>query len=324
VVQRATYGAPPVERLMDLAWAPDGHSLLVATQLGDSTGGGPSRSRLLLLDGQPRGQEATSPPPVELITLPAEVVPGSYSWAPDGHWVAFLVRASSAPGGKGLLSLVALDIGTGSFRYLADLGRAGQPTDPLPVAPVARQPAGADGAGERLVYVAPVPGATSSGASGLFGLLSAAAPAEPPSGLFTATPAAPDLAPEERRRLGTTTGVLGPVWRGSGSGRTGASLLGLARTDQGGQLALRGIDPASGRVQDLGMGLPAEVAPRAAAVAVRWDAVDGRALVLARPPAGRASAGPRVRKPSTRGWSPSPSRSASRQSKEHLDEVQVS
>ena len=41
---------------MDLAWAPDGHSLLVATQLGDSSGGGPSRSRLLLLDGQPRGQ----------------------------------------------------------------------------------------------------------------------------------------------------------------------------------------------------------------------------------------------------------------------------
>jgi hypothetical protein len=82
------------------------------------------------------------------------------------------------------------------------------------------------------------------------------------------------------------------VWRSSGSGRTGASLLGLVRTDQGGQLALRGIDPASGRVQDLGMGLPGEVAPRAAAVAVRWDAVDGRALVLAPPPAGRASAGP--------------------------------
>src|SRR5919205_2438825 len=283
-VQRATYGAPPVERLMDLAWAPDGHSLLVATQLGDSSTGGPSRSRLLLLDGQPRAQDATSPPPVELITLPAEVVPGSYSWAPDGHWVAFLVRASSAPGGKGLLSLVALDIGTGSFRYLADLGRAGQPTDPLPVAPVAWQPAEAEGAAQRLVYVAPVPGATSSGASGLFGLLSAAAPAEPPSGLFTATPAAPDLAPEERSQLGTTTGVLGPVWRGSGSGRTGASLLGLARTDQGGQLAVRGIDPASGRVQDPGVSLPAEVAPRAAAVAVRWDAVDGRALVLARPP----------------------------------------
>ena len=157
---------------------------------------------------------------------------------------------------------------------------------------MAWQPADAEGAAQRLVYVAPVPGATSSGAGGLFGLLTAAAPAEPPSGLFVATPAAPDLAPEERRRLGTTTGVLGPVWRGSGSGRTGASLLGLVRTDQGGQLALRGIDPASGRVQDLGVSLPAEVAQRAAAVAVRWDAVDGRALVLARPPAGRASAGP--------------------------------
>jgi hypothetical protein len=122
--------------------------------------------------------------------------------------------------------------------------------------------------------------------------LSAGAPAEPPSGLFTATPAAPDLAPEERRQLGTTTGVLVPVWRGNGSGRTGASLLVLVRTDQGGRLALRGIDPSSGRVQDLGLGLPAEVAQRAGAVAVRWDAAGGRALVLARPPAGRASAGP--------------------------------
>ena len=36
----------------------------------------------------------------------------------------------------------------------------------------------------------------------------------------------------------------------------------------------------------------AALPPASAAVAVRWDTADGRALVLARPPAGRTSAGP--------------------------------
>jgi hypothetical protein len=72
------YGTPPpVERLADLAWAPDGRHLLVATHLCDS--GGPSRARLLLLD-----TGAAPLPPRELVTMPAEPVPGSYSWSAAG------------------------------------------------------------------------------------------------------------------------------------------------------------------------------------------------------------------------------------------------
>ena len=42
------YGTPPVEQLADLAWAPDGRHLLVATRIGD--GASVSRARLLVLD----------------------------------------------------------------------------------------------------------------------------------------------------------------------------------------------------------------------------------------------------------------------------------
>jgi hypothetical protein len=113
------------DRLSDLAWLPDGRSLLVAVQRSLMAGG--SETQLLLLNAVDQSTRA-------LITLPAEPVAGSYSWRPDGGAVAFLARAG------GLVSLVTLTVPAGQIRYLTDL----EQTDgaPLPFAPVAWGPHG--------------------------------------------------------------------------------------------------------------------------------------------------------------------------------------
>jgi hypothetical protein len=275
------YGTPPVEQLTDLAWDPDGRHLVVATRIGD--GASPSRARLLVLDTQDTGA-----PPRELITMPAEPVPGSYTWSADGSWVAFEARADSAPAGRGLVTLVAARVADDvalDFRYLADLGRTDSTTaPPLPVAPVAWEPATAeDVPGARLLYTAPVASASSAGGLlDLGGLLGFRPPAAPPSGLFVTTPAAPELTPDDQRRVGSTTGLVGPIWLPPAVGPDAGPVLALARTnDNGGQLALRTVDLASGRAQDTGSHLPAGVGSRSSP-GVRWDALHGQALLLAR------------------------------------------
>jgi hypothetical protein len=202
------YGAPPVERLADLAWALDGRTLLVATRIGD--GASPSRARLLLLD-----TNSTDAVPRELITMPAEPMPGSYSRSADGNWVAFVARANSAAGGKKLVTLVAADLAgdaTADFRYVTDLGAADSASAPPP--PVAWEPAAAQGApGTRLLYAAPVPSASdSAGLLDLGSLLGFHAPAAPPVGLFLTTPAASELASDDQRRIGNSVGLVGPAW----------------------------------------------------------------------------------------------------------------
>jgi len=118
-----------VEEVHDLAWTPDGHHLLVTVRLAAIAGGyAPApRSRLLLVDASPEQLG----PPVELMTLPAEVVSGSYTWAPDGNWVAFLTQATSGSGGNNFVALCAVDTRAGGaisgFRYVADLGRWSDP-----------------------------------------------------------------------------------------------------------------------------------------------------------------------------------------------------
>ena len=117
-------GAADVEQVHDLTWTPDGQHLLVTLQLAaTAAGNAPApRSRLLLVDASP--EQATRP--VELITLPAQVVAGSYIWAPDGNWVAFLTQAPSGSGVSSFVALCAVDTSAGGavsgFRYVADLG----------------------------------------------------------------------------------------------------------------------------------------------------------------------------------------------------------
>jgi dipeptidyl aminopeptidase/acylaminoacyl peptidase len=169
----------PEQRLVDLAWAPDGAHLLAVS--AESAVGGGSRSHLLWLDlaaGQAR----------ELVALPSEVVPGSYAWSPDGRRAAFLARS-------GTLAALCLVDADGGFRYLADLSR--DDSSPLPIPPVAWSE---DGRG--LIYAAPT-----QDRSGPTGWLWGGGPA---IGLFALEPDRP-----VGQRLGTAQGQS-PVRRRDG------------------------------------------------------------------------------------------------------------
>jgi hypothetical protein len=239
-----------VEALQDVTWTPDGRHLLIAVRLLAVSGGYPAaaRTRLLLVDTGVG--EAAPSPRVELVVLPAAIVPGSYNWAPDGHWVAFLSEASVGPGSADSVALCAVDTSAGGavdgFRYVADLGRQSNPSSASPVAPVAWTP-NSDG---RLVYVAATPKINVSNPLGLPGTSGG----DP--GLFLATPDGPALTAEEGRRLGSGTGLIAPAWQTTADG-PGFGLLALARSAQGSKpLVVRGIDPVDGTVHNLGIELP--------------------------------------------------------------------
>lgn len=266
-------GSADVEEIHDVAWTPDGSHLLITVRLAAISGGyvPAPRSRLLLVDASP-GQNA---PPVEVMTLPAEVVTGSYTWAADGNWVAFLTLAPDVSGGNTFVALCAVDTRAGgaisAFRYIADLGRVADPVGPLPVAPVAWSPGGEG----RLVYAAATPKITVSNPLGL----PTTSGGDP--GLFTASPGGQGLSAEEGQRLGAVSGLLAPAWT-SADEFDGATLIALARSDKGNRpLVLRGIDAVTGVPQNLDISLPAGIGG-SGAVAARWDLAHGRLLVLAR------------------------------------------
>jgi hypothetical protein len=260
-----------VEEVHDLAWTPDGKHLLVTVRLvGGSLSA--SRSRLMLVDAERDGEPRT---PVELVTLPAEIVAGSYNWAADGHWVAFLTQAATGRGGAGFVALCAADTTAGGavsgFRYIADIGRQSDALGPLPVAPIAWSPL----RDARVVFVAPTPRVTVSNPLGL----PTTSGGEP--GLFFATPTGPALSAEEGQRLGSATGLIAPTWA-SADETVGANVLALARSSQGSKpLTIRAVDPSSGAVRNLDIVLPASVGG-SGTVTARWDLVHGRLLVLAR------------------------------------------
>jgi hypothetical protein len=158
--------------------------------------------------------------------LPADVVPGSYVWAPDGHWAAFLTQAAARPGGADFVALCAVDTSArgaiSGFRYVADLGRVSDASWPLPVAAVAWSATG-DG---RLVYAAPTPKLTVSNPLGL----PTTSGGEP--GLFVATPGGRTITAEQGQRLGSATGLIAPAWPAD-SYQDGSALLALARSDHG-------------------------------------------------------------------------------------------
>jgi hypothetical protein len=261
-----------VEEVHDIAWSPDGRHLLVTVRL---VGGyaSASRSRLLRVDPGPSdGQQESL---VELLTVPAEVVAGSYTWAADGNWVAFLTEAASGSGSSPFLALCAVDTSAGGavagFRYVADMGRVSDAVGPLPVAQAAWSPM-ADG---RLVFAAPTPKLAVSNPLGL----PTTSGGDP--GLFVTTPTGPSLTAEEGRRLGAATGLISPAWPASDSD-SGGELFALARSSQGDKpLTVRGVEPMSGAVRNMDVVLPPNVGG-SGAVAARWDLAHGRLLVMAR------------------------------------------
>ncbi|HLG72486.1 MAG TPA: hypothetical protein VK009_18875 [Chloroflexota bacterium] len=221
-------------QLLDVAWSPDGgHLLLVARQAAPAGGQRTVLSWLAADQGDPQ----------PLVSLPDDVVAGSYSWSPDGAWVTFLAT------GSGHTSLCLLGVPNGDFRYLGDVNSGGL-SHPLPVSPVSWA---ADGS--ELLY-----SASASRQADVGGWLFAAGSA---TALYTVRPAtpAPQLVPDGQGQS--------PTWLPDGS------LLTLARGKAGGPLLLRHLIAGSPPVD--GPPLPLTAGP---AFAARWDPSHAQALIV--------------------------------------------
>ena len=243
-------------RITELSWDPQSRRLVIIEQLAID----PPRTQIVLV----RGDTAEQPVAETLITLPATIVPGTESWNRDGSWFAFLSRSKSASG-TSLLSLSAIEARPeGSVRYIADLGSPQRsPTAPA----IAWDPSG----NGRVIFAAPIPDAApaSTGPLDLFASIRSAAP---PTGLFATSIAAKSATPH---RLGSATGLTGPVWRSEES-----ALLAVARHDDA-SLLFRSVDPTTGAAKNVDVNVPSNVG-RGSGLAIRWDEGHARAMVLTR------------------------------------------
>lgn len=223
------------DALIDVAWAPDGRHLLLMSRQQSSVGG--TQTHLLWLAiGQAE--------PTAILTLPGDVVPGSYEWGPSGERVAFLVRTQQAT------SLCVLRTVDGGFRYLGDVRR--NDSTALPFSPVGWAPDGS-----RFVYAALTTTRTSN-SWWLFG-----------DGTRNALYVA-DLASPQPEPLGKAEGQS-PAWRGDGG------VVALAQPKANGPLAVRLVDAHGGT--SLLSSLP--FAP-GTAYAARWDQAHAQALIATR------------------------------------------
>ena len=239
---RKLYELPPTAtgyRLSDLSWEPDGKHLLLVSQSQPSSES--SSTHFVSLDVATGATD-------EVLEIPLEVVEGSLAWSPDGKHVAFLTRSLGAGGSA--ISLCLLDVESGDFRYLADLGRDGQGS--LPFVPLSWSPDG-----QSFVYSATEEGATQSPSLSL-SLLGG----KPPQVLYRGNVSEP-----RSERIGAAEGQF-PVWRSDGQ------LLALARSNGGGPLVVRAIDP-SGKTTDVGQ-VPLRVQ---GSYSVLWDAPHAQALL---------------------------------------------
>ena len=220
------------DSLVDLAWAPDGQGLVLVGRQALAGGGKRTQLRWLSMTDQETR---------DLVTLPSEVVPGSYLWSPNGLSVAFLSSTDQAT------SLCLLDTRRGQFRYFSDVNGADAQKFAFP--PVAWSPDG-----ERLLYAAPAEERVSQ-SGWLFG-------ARPPLRLFIT-----GLAETRAQRLGDAEGQA-PVWRSDGV------ILVLARVGSNKPLVLRQV-AMNGESQEVG-----EVPLQAGSTfAVRWDAEHAQAII---------------------------------------------
>lgn len=202
---RKLYALPTDSResLVDLTWASDGDHLLLVTNRPSFDGAGISRLLWMPASG---GMSQ------ELLSLPAEVVPGSYSWSATGDGVAFVARSSDT------VSLCALRTDGSIFRYLADISRGVD--SPVPYAPLSWS---ADG--RRVIYSAPaeLKADADQGSHALY---------------------ADDLTGRPSTRLGKAEG-RSPAWRDSGE------IMAFLRTGADKPLVFRTVD-LDGTVRDVG------------------------------------------------------------------------
>jgi hypothetical protein len=231
------YVLPPntaAERLVDLAWAPDSTQLLLVSEQHPQGSGVRQRLQWLNL--------ATAPPATrELLTLPGQVVPGSYLWNTAGDRLALLVRADN----RTTLGLLGRD--GQYFRSLADVPVAGVPPAFSPLAWLPKEGG--------VVYAAAAPGRQA-----------AVWP--------TFASPAPDLLVDDLTAGGSRrlpgTGGWGPGWRDDGFA------LALTRPKRNGPLTVQAFDLTTDTAaQTLGtLALPAD-----RVAGVRWDMPHGQALV---------------------------------------------
>ena len=128
--------AADTEQLVDLVWTPDSAHLVAITRLA----GTPARSRVFLIDTAGAPETSDLPAGIELLLLPAEIVPASASPDPTGRWLTFLAHSTATSNAANGLTLCVLELRpSGQFRDLADLGSdQRRPT----TAPRPGQPAG--------------------------------------------------------------------------------------------------------------------------------------------------------------------------------------
>jgi hypothetical protein len=254
------------EHVVELVWTPDASRLIAITRQP----GPPARARVFLLNVADKQFADTQSQPDALVLLPAEVLPNSAAIDPSGRWLALVTHASVAPGGSDLLNACLLELAPGGgLRDVADLGTLDRA---LSTAPFAWSPPSSSDQ-SRLLLVGPAP--ASAGGGGLFGALSVLRPTPPASGLFLVDVEASGLKETQPQRIGSLTGVSGPVWRSD------QTVFGFVRQNDG-TLSLSSIDPKSGTVQDTGVRVPAGVG-QGAGLGARWDAAHGLALLLSRP-----------------------------------------
>ena len=270
----ATPGVSSGQRLVDVTWAPDETHLLVVARggiAGGGVGGGTGSANRTYVRWIDVSQTATAPGERasvrDLVTLPADIVPGSYRWTAASNRVAFLTRSGQ------VTSLCTLDATTGQFSYLADVAQGG--TGPG-IAPLAWSPDG------RLVaYTALAPERPSSSP------LKWVTRSKTPVDLFTMT-AGVDGTYGPPRMVGSALGdahALGqwPGWRRDGS------LVLLGRPSSAGPLVVRTKEPGNpaGQAHDLAVlaGLPSTIT----AYTATWDIAGAQALISVRTTAGSST-----------------------------------
>lgn len=209
--------------------------------------GGGGRTRILWHDTAVPLDAAGSGAVRELVTLPSDVVPASWTWRSDGGQLAFLTRAA----GRVALCLLGTPLDAPAagrpdpdrvlFRYLADLG--GDGSTPR-IAPLAWAPSGSPA---RVVYAGPADNTQGSGRG---------------SALF-----ASGLVGDPADRLAPASG-LAPAWRSDDFVAT------LVATKRNGALAARLVAPDGTTVDGAAVSL-AGGGPDG----VRWDLARARAIV---------------------------------------------
>jgi hypothetical protein len=246
------YTLPPTAvgaQISSISWAPSGKGLLVVSSRRLAA---TSPESTLVWVSAPR--DSHSPGATrELVTLPSEVVPDSFTWNPGGDQVAFLAATGST------MVLCLTDTATAGFYYLANLSRGDSTAVSFP-------PVAWSNSGQRFAYTALRDGSGPSG-GWLFG-------SGPSRGLFL-----DDGTGNPSRQLGSVD-EQAPVWWDADS------IAVLLQPRHDGPLTLSVVD-LTGTSRMLGL-IP--LSPQGP-ISARWDLTRAQAILAVPTTSGIGSSG---------------------------------